>query len=239
MIYSCWSERLQLVQFFKDQLEKSVMEEIFPGVWKEKYILTKNLTPGKRVYGEDLVKKGKIEYRSWDPNRSKPAAGIKKGLKTFPLKSGDIVLYLGAASGTTVSHFSDIVLDGVIYAVEISERSIRDLNSVAEARNNIVPILGNARIPDQYSWIEPVDIVFQDVATDDQSEILIRNCQKFLKKNGFAIISIKSRSIDVVKEPDQVYREELEKLKKYFEIVEKKKLDPYEKDHMLAVLKWK
>ena len=217
------------------------MEEIFPGVWKEgDRLLTRNLTPGKKVYGEFLIKKGKEEYRVWDHTRSKPAAGIKKGLKSLPLGKSQKILYLGLASCTTASHFSDIVgEEGVIYGVEISERSIRDSIVVAESRANIVPILANAKLPEEYGWIEPVDVVFQDVATDDQSEILIRNCKKFLKKEGFAIISIKSRSINVVKDPDQVYKEELEKLEQHFQVIEKKKLDPYEKDHMLVVLKWK
>jgi len=215
------------------------MRQIFTSVWKKgNLILTENLAPGSKVYREHLIKEKKIEYRAWNPYRSKPAAAIAKGLKTFPLKPGMKVLYLGIASGTTASHFSDIVgKDGVIYGVEISERSIRDLNPVAEKRGNIVPILANAKRPEDYSWIEPVDLVFQDVATDDQSEILIRNCERFLRPKGFAIISIKARSIDVTKPPREIYRQEIAKLQKHFKILEKIELDPYEKDHMLVVMK--
>jgi len=215
------------------------MKEIFPGIWKKgDKILTENLAPGSRVYGEELIKIRKSEYRVWNPYRSKPAAAIVRGLRNFPLKKGMKVLYLGIASGTTASHFSDIIgKDGVIYGVEISERSIRDLNHVAEKRGNIVPILANAKKPEDYPWVEQVDMVFQDVATDDQSEILIRNSERFLKPKGFAIISIKSRSIDVTKPPKEIYRQELAKLQKHFEILEKKELDPYEKDHMLVVMR--
>ena len=217
------------------------MEKIFDGVWREgRKLYTKSFAPGKRVYGEELVKKGKDEFRSWDHTRSKAAAAIAKGLQNFPMKEGQKVLYLGSSSGTTVSHVSDIVgKDGVIYAVEISERSMRDFNLVVEQRGNIIPILANAKTPEEYSWVEPCDIIYQDVATDDQSEILIRNSQKFLKKDGYALLAIKSRSIDVTKDPKQVYKEELEKLKQAFEIVEKKELDPFEKDHMFVVLRWK
>jgi fibrillarin-like pre-rRNA processing protein len=217
------------------------MKQIFPGVWKKgDSILTQNLVPGSKVYGEQLVKEKKIEFRVWNPYRSKPAAGIAAGLKSFPLRPGMKILYLGIASGTTASHFSDIIgKDGAIYGVEISERSIRDLNHVAEKRGNIIPILANARRPQDYSWVEPVDVVFQDVATDDQSEIIIRNAEKFLKPKGFAMLSIKSRSIDVTKPPREIYRKELEKLQKHFEILEKKELDPYEKDHMLVVMRKK
>jgi fibrillarin-like pre-rRNA processing protein len=217
------------------------MKEIFPGVWKKgDLILTENLTPSVKVYGEQLIKIQKTEYRVWNPYRSKPAAGIARGLKNFPLKAKMKILYLGIASGTTASHFSDIIgKDGVIYGVEISERSIRDLNHVAEARGNIVPILANAKKPEDYSWVEPVDLIFQDVATDDQSEILIRNAEKFLKPRGFAIISIKARSIDVTRPPREIYRQEIKKLENHFEILEKIELDPYEKDHMLVVMRRK
>jgi fibrillarin-like pre-rRNA processing protein len=217
------------------------MKEIFPRVWKKgESILTENLTPGSKVYGEQLIKEKKVEYRVWNPYRSKAAAGIARGLKNFPLKAGMKVLYLGIASGTTASHFSDIVgKDGTIYGVEISDRSIRDLNPVAEKRGNIVPVLANARRPEDYGWIEPVDFVFQDVATDDQAEIIIRNAERFLKPGGFAMLSIKARSIDVTKPPREIYRQELAKLEKHFLVIEKLELDPFEKDHMLVVMRKK
>ena len=215
------------------------MKQIFPGVWKKgRDILTRNLVPGFKSYSEELVAVEGIEYRVWDPNRSKASAGIARGLREFPVKPGCRILYLGIASGTTSSHFSDIIgRDGVIYGIEISERSIRDLNPVAEKRGNIVPILGDARKPETYGWVEPVDVVFQDVATNDQSEIMIRNAKRFLRPGGFALLSLKARSIDVTREPRDIYREEEKKLGEYFEILEKIELDPYEKDHCLFLLR--
>lgn len=58
-----------------------------------------------------LVQEGedKIEYRAWNPFRSKLAAAILGGVDQIHIKPGCKVLYLGAASGTTVSHVSDIV----------------------------------------------------------------------------------------------------------------------------------
>lgn len=203
-------------------------------------LFTQNLVPGFRSYTEQLIKERNVEYRSWDPRRSKAAAAIIKGLKEFPVKPGKKVLYLGAAQGYTPSFFSDILgPDGVLYAVEISERAIRDLNPVAEKRGNIVPVLADARKPQDYSWIEPADVVFQDVATPDQSEILIRNCSKFLKKDGTAMIAIKSRSIDVTRSPQDIYRQEIAKLSEFFKVVQKLILDPFEKDHMFASLRMK
>ena len=51
----------------------------------------------------------KIEYRVWNAFRSKLAASIVNGISATYMKTGSKVLYLGAASGTTVSHVSDIV----------------------------------------------------------------------------------------------------------------------------------
>lgn len=52
---------------------------------------------------------GKIEYRVWNPFRSKLAAAILGGVEKIHMEPGSKVLYLGAASGTTVSHVADIV----------------------------------------------------------------------------------------------------------------------------------
>ncbi len=215
------------------------MKQVFPGIWqKGKQLLTKNLVPGFRSYTEELLAVKGTEYRIWDPRRSKASAAIVKGLETFPLKQGLKVLYLGVAQGYTPSFFSDILgKDGVIYGIEVSGRAIRELNPVAEKRGNIVPILADARKPQDYTWIEPVDVLYQDVAIPDQSEILIRNARVFLKPEGFAMIAIKARSIDVVKPPQQIYKEEVKKLSEYFTILDKRELDPYEKDHMFVVMK--
>ena len=217
------------------------MEKIFPGVWKKNdHLFTKNLVPGDKTFCKKPVTfKGK-EYREWVSHRSKPAAAIMNGLKTFPIKEGMKILYLGIASGQTATYLSDIVgKNGVIYGIEFSERCVRDLNPVAEKRGNIVPILGDARKPEEYGWIEKVDIIIEDVASDDQSPIMIRNAERFLKPDGFAMIAIKARSIDVVREPMEIYKQELEKLKKHFKILDKVILDPYEKDHMFLVMERK
>jgi len=150
------------------------------------------------------------------------------------------ILYLGAASGTTVSHFSDIVgKEGLIYAIEISERVLRDLLPHAEKRRNIVPSLMDARMPERYSWIEQVDFVYADVAIKDQSEVLIRNAKMFLKPKGFAMIAIKSRSIDVTKNPKIVYKEQRKILGTFFNVIDFVTLNPYERDHGYFVLKRK
>jgi fibrillarin-like pre-rRNA processing protein len=150
------------------------------------------------------------------------------------------ILYLGIASGTTCSHFSDIVgNEGIIYGIEISERVLRELIPVAYDRKNIVPILADARKPEEYYWIEQVDLIYADVAVREQSEILIRNAKMFLKPNGFGMIAIKSRSIDVTKKPKIVYIEQRKILENFFNITDFVTLNPYERDHGFFVLKRK
>ncbi|MEE9323408.1 MAG: fibrillarin-like rRNA/tRNA 2'-O-methyltransferase [Candidatus Aenigmarchaeota archaeon] len=215
------------------------MNQTFPGVWqKGNHLFTRNLIPGDKTYSKNLVKWKNSEFREWNPNRSKPAAAIMSGLKFFPVMEKAKILYLGIASGQTATFLSDIIgRAGIIYGVEISERCVRDLNPIAEKRGNIVPIIGDARKPEDYGWIEKVDLIYEDVASDDQSPIMIRNADQFLKPDGFAIIAIKARSIDVVREPEEIYKQELPKLKKRFKILDKVRLDPYEKDHMFVVMK--
>jgi fibrillarin-like pre-rRNA processing protein len=218
-------------------------KEKFGGVFLiDKKLATVNLTPGRRVYGEELVKISGKEYRIWDHYRSKPAAAIKKGLKKLPIKKGMKILYLGIASGTTASHFSDIIgKNGVIYGVDVANRVMRGLVNVAEQRGNIIPILSDARLVENYevTILEKVDLVYEDVASPDQIEIMIRNAKKFLKSGGSAMIAIKSQSIDVTKLPKEIYRECLKELEKHFEVIDKVELDPYEKAHMFVVMKFK
>jgi len=214
------------------------VEEIFDGVYRIKgQIATLNLVPGKSVYGEELIKVGKMEYRVWNPYRSKTAAAILNGLKNFPIKNGTKVLYLGAAAGTTPSHFSDIVREnGIIYAVEFSPRIFREFLEMAKDRKNLVPILADARKTESYAWVEAVEVIYCDIAQSDEVDIAIRNAREFLKRNGRLMIAIKSRSIDVTKEPSEIYKAECDKLKKAgFKVLELVNLEPYEKDHAMVI----
>lgn len=212
-------------------------ENIF---WIDNRIATENMVPGQEVYGERLIKiKGK-EYRLWDPTRSKPAAAMSKNLQQFPLKEGMKVLYIGFASGTSGSHFSDIIgKKGLIYGIEISERVLRESLPLSRKRENIVPLLADARMPEDYSWIEQVDLIYADIAVREQSEVLIRNARMFLKPGGFAMIAIKARSIDVTERPQIVYKNERKKLEEFFNVMDFVELHPYERDHGFFVLRKK
>lgn len=214
------------------------MKEIFDNVFEQGgRILTRNMVPGFKVYGENLIKVEGKEYRAWNPNRSKLCAAIKKGIKNNPIKHDSVILYLGAATGTTPSHLSDILTDGGLYAVEISAHSMKNLLRLCEKRENLIPILADARQPHTYNEVGTVDVVYEDVASPEQADILLKNCRAFLKKGGYAMIAIKSQSIDVTKKPEETYRKVKEELSKELELIEEINLEPYEKDHLFLVLK--
>jgi fibrillarin-like pre-rRNA processing protein len=199
-------------------------------------LLTRNLAKGKKVYNEDLVLRNGIEYRSWDPFRSKLAAAILKGLPEDVLHQGDKVLYLGASTGTTASHVSDIVGEnGLVVGVEFAPRVAREfVEKVARQRKNVIPFVVDARSPARYS-ISKVDIVYCDVAQPDQTEIAVANCQALLKKGGKLLLVLKARSIDVLKEPSSVFKEEAKKLELAgFKIRQVIELSPFDKDHALV-----
>ncbi len=212
------------------------MEEIQPGIFRENdSIYTLNAVPGEKVYGEKLVHREGEEYREWNPWRSKAAAAVMNGVEPG-IMPGDGILYLGAASGTTVSHFSDILRDGFIYAVEYSEEPARKLVELAGKRGNIAPIIADARKPEEYSGtMEEVDAVYQDISQRDQAEILAKNCEKYLKEDGVALIAVKARSISSG-DAEEIFGEVREKLEKSFEIVEETRLEPYEKEHLFLKL---
>jgi len=180
------------------------------------------------VYGERILE----GYRLWDPFRSKLAALLLKAHSTRTLLARDaIVLYLGAATGTTVSHVSDIARDGLVYAVEFSPRSLRDLVRLCERRKNIVPILADAARPEEYSFlVEPVDLVYQDVAQRNQSEIASRNCARYLKSGGDLILMLKTRSVDVTACPEAVLQAEMKNLQG-LDLSQAMDLLPFHEDH--------
>ncbi len=181
-------------------------------------VYTKNLDLNKTVYGERLIEQANIQYREWDPFRSKVCASILNRARNIYITPDSNILYLGAASGTTVSHISDLLTGkGKVYAVEFSARSLRELVQNCVDRENVIPILGDANHPYEYAPLisGSIDIIIQDVAQPNQSEILIKNAHRFLSPSkGRYIYAIKARSIDTTGDPNQIFKNEMEKLEK-------------------------
>ncbi len=202
-------------------------------------LYSKNLVPGNKVYGEKLITFKGEEYREWDPYRSKLAAMILEKPSVDFLSSELKCLYLGASSGTTISHLSDIVYNGIIYGVEFAERSMRQLIQNTDNRKNIVPILGDANFPEKYanSVFTNIDLVYQDIAQPNQAQIAIANCSYYLKDKGTLILAIKSQSIDSVQKPEKIYIQEKKILEKAgYKISESFNIHRYAANHIILIV---
>jgi len=204
-------------------------------------------TQYSRIFEDEkkhLYTKHKIKYRFWDAYHSKLAAAVKKRIKNWVFEKNSKILYLGAAEGTTISHLADITPKGVIIGVDISPNPFKKFLKLCEERNNIIPVLSDANHPENYEdlmkQIGKVDIIYQDLAQKIQANILIKNAELFLKKNGYAVYMVKALSIDVTQKPSKTFKQEEDKLKKAgFEIIEKKSLEPYQKGHAVIIAKYK
>lgn len=220
---------------------------VFVARGKEDLLVTKNLNPGESVYGEkrisvensantvngdDAAPATKTEYRVWNPFRSKLAAGILGGLDEIFIRPGAKVLYLGAASGTSVSHVADIVgPTGIVFAVEFSHRSGRDLINMATHRTNVIPIIEDARHPLRYRMlVSMVDVIFADVAQPDQARIVGLNAHLYLKVGGGVVVSIKANCIDSTAAPEAVFAREVTKMREErIKPLEQLTLEPFER----------
>ncbi|HPD08587.1 MAG TPA: fibrillarin-like rRNA/tRNA 2'-O-methyltransferase [Methanomassiliicoccales archaeon] len=208
----------------------------FPGVFRSgDMLLTKSLAPGMKVYGERLFSQEGEEYREWVPDRSKLSAYLRRGGSRFPFRPDSHVLYLGASSGTTPSHVSDIVPQGRVYCVEISPRMFRDLVGVCEHRPNMMPILGDAtKLDDLAFLVERADVVYQDVAQRNQAGIFAKAMKRFSAPYG--MLAVKARSEDVAREPMMIFHEaEVLLRKEGLTVLEIIDLEPFEKDHAMIV----
>ncbi len=218
-------------------IAKSKIFEVFESQGKKKQLYTVNLVPGSNVYGEKLIRENDVEYREWDASKSKLAAAILKGSPNIGIRKNDVVLYLGAASGTTVSHVSDIIgHNGIVFAVDLAPRVMKDLIFLCYKRKNIAPILadaGNTNILKER--VSAVDVIYQDVAQKSQIEIFLKNIELFLKDGGYALLALKARSIDVTKQPKHIFREVKEILEKELTIIDYRELEPFQKDHCMFI----
>ncbi|RYP34512.1 hypothetical protein DL767_004224 [Monosporascus sp. MG133] len=205
-------------------------EGVFVSRGKEDHLLTRSIAPGIEVYGEKRVSVDsttkdadgapvttKVEYRVWNPFRSKLAAGIIGGIDNIYMKPGSKARN--------------------VYAVEFSHRSGRDLVNMAQNRTNVIPIVDDARHPLRYRMLVPmVDCIFADVAQPDQARIVALNAHMFLKVGGGVVISIKANCIDSTAAPEAVFAQEVQKLKaERIKPQEQLTLEPYERDHALVV----
>lgn len=186
-------------------------------------------TRGRPVYGEATAD----GWRAWNVTRSKLGALYEMGLKPG-LTAGDTVLYLGAATGTTVSHVADFA--GPSYAVEFAPRPMRELLSVVADRDNLFPLLKDARKPETYAHIveAEVDVIVQDVATRGQADVALQN-RRFLAPDGRLVAMLKTRSESVTEAPESVFTRAKQALASAYTIEQTTRLEPFHEDHYAII----
>ena len=67
--------------------------------------------------------------------------------------------------------------------------------------------------------------------------IFRKNCDAFLKKDGYGLLVIKARSIDVTKRPKQIFMAIRQELEEFMTVIDYRILDPYQKDHCMILVK--
>jgi len=166
---------------------------------------TRNAVRGVSVRGERRKTDARIEWRFWDPSRSKVAAALLRTAndpsQLLP-ETGSTCLYLGASFGSTVSYIHDQVCGagnhhgGQVVAVEIAPRAMRDLSELASIRPGLVPVLGDARQPQTVApYIRgKADWMHQDLSIADQAETFVRMAGAFLRPGGTGLLSLKAAS---------------------------------------------
>ncbi|MDP3640754.1 MAG: fibrillarin-like rRNA/tRNA 2'-O-methyltransferase [Nanoarchaeota archaeon] len=212
---------------------------VFELYQKGRHLFTKNLLPGKAPFAEQLVRDKGEEYRQMDPRRSKLSALVHKGCTNVGIRTGNIVLYLGVSHGYTASFVSDMIgPDGLLFGIDPAPRVMRDFVFLAEERKNMAPMLADANHPEEYiSRVCLADVVYQDIAQRNQAEIFIKNCQLFLKKDGYGLLAVKARSIDVTKRPKVLFEDVRRQLEKVFTVIDFRILEPEQRDHCMIVVK--
>ena len=216
-----------------------IFNKKFPNIFLNKRKFYTKSSDKTSFFDERIIVEKKSFFREWDSKRSKLAAALSNGISQIGIKEGSVVLYLGASHGYTPSFVSDIIGDsGFVFCVEISPVVARDLVVICEKRKNMTPILASANHPETYKQlVVEADIVYQDIAQRNQVEIFLKNIDMYLKDEGYGLLAVKARSVDVTKRPKAIFSMVKEQLEKVVTIVDFKVLDPLQKDHSFFIVK--
>ena len=185
------------------------------------------------VYGERWLDTAEGPLRRWEPGRSKLAAALVRGYAGRLPRPGDRWLYLGAATGTTVSHVADLVGEkGRVFAVERSLRPFARLLTLADRYPNVLPILADARHPETYEGdVRTADAVYADIAQPDQVDIVRENARRFLRPDGLVLVALKTASMGREREPRQHVETASAQLASSMELDRPIGLEPFHKRH--------
>jgi fibrillarin-like pre-rRNA processing protein len=205
------------------------------GIFREgRDLFTVNRTPGVRVYGETLRIAGGVEYRQWDPFRSKLAALFLRGAREGLGRGVRSALYLGGAHGTTVSHLSDVWPESPIFVVEKSPTAFAPLLELARRRTNLFPLLADAQLPERYQAdVGLVDFLYQDVAQRNQAAIFVENARACLANAGEGVLMLKVRSVTQQRPTATIVREARGTLVRAgLEVLSETPLAPFSREHV-------
>jgi len=171
---------------------------------------------------------------------SKLEAAIKKGIKV-PIKKKDIVLYLGASHGITAEMIAkNVGKEGFVFCLDIAPDVVKKLVEVCEKHENMTALLFDANLPEEYKdKVTKVDGIYQDITQKNQIEIFLKNIARFLKNKGYAIIALKTKSIDSVKDKEEVLQQVKKQLEEKLKIINITDLEPYHKDHYFIICRKK
>jgi fibrillarin-like pre-rRNA processing protein len=197
---------------------------------------TRALAEPPAVRGERIRDREGVNFRHWDPTRSKFGAALVLGWAGRRPKVGERWLYLGAGAGTTASHLADLVgRGGAVFAVEPSVRPFLRLLEVADRYPNLLPILGDARHPASYAGsVRSASGLYADVAQPDQVEIVARNAELLLQDGGAVLLVLKTASLGRDPDADRLLRRALAELPPELEVGAVRSLEPFHRRHFLV-----
>ena len=179
-------------------------------------------------------KRGLLQIRKddrwvvWNPYHSKLSAYLVAGGKNWPFVKNSKILYLGSAEGNTINYLSEICRSNSITAIEISPVAMAELLVLARKKDNIIPCLCDAHFPEKYRvQANNPEIIYQDIAQNDQVDIFIRNCEYFKPKQAFLMLKTQS----MAKKDIDVFKTTEKRLNKIFGRVECVNISKWAKGH--------
>ena len=168
------------------------------------------------------------KWDTWNPYHSKLSAYLLAGGENWPFKKNSKVLYLGSAEGNTISYLSKICKTDTITAVDISAVAMAELLVLAKNKKNIIPCLNDAHFPERYRiQANNPEIIYQDIAQNDQVDIFIRNFNYFKPKCAFLMLKTQS----IAGRNKEIFKETETKLTQLFEKVETVNINKWAKGH--------
>ncbi|KAL6554078.1 hypothetical protein OROMI_019751 [Orobanche minor] len=169
-----------------------------------------------------------VEYRLWNPLRSKLAAAIMCGLSNICVKPGSRVLCLGDVCGNTISHLCDLV-----GWLGLCSGVVRCCYKHSEEGSNVVPIFEDYLAYWKYRMVVGmVDVIFADIDFPRKVKYIALTARFYLRAGGHYMIYTRANNIDSTSQDPFADHFQLQREFKPIELV---RLEPIERDHVMVV----